>query len=148
MENNTFEIMPYNDAYKNQLFTIWEESVIASHHFLKASDFKEIKKLVLMIDFNEFQVYCIIYKNLIAGFIGIHKSKVEMLFIHPSYFHKGLGSKLLNFAKDKHFINEVDVNEQNQLTVNFYEKHGFKTYERSEKDDQGKLYPILKMKLA
>ncbi|RDV12574.1 GNAT family N-acetyltransferase [Pontibacter diazotrophicus] len=42
---------------------------------------------------------------------------------------------------------EVDVNEQNTKAVEFYQKLGFETYERTAQDDQGKDYPLLRMKL-
>jgi len=43
---------------------------------------------------------------------------------------------------------KVDVNEQNVGAVAFYENLGFATYERSDKDDQGNDYPILRMQLT
>ena len=42
---------------------------------------------------------------------------------------------------------QMDVNEQNTKAVEFYRKFGFETYERTEKDDEGKGYPLLRMKL-
>jgi len=70
-----------------------------------------------------------------------------MLFLDPDYIGKNLGRKLMNFAFENHTIEFVDVNEQNVNAVKFYEKFGFETFERTEKDDMGMNYPILKMKL-
>ncbi|WP_435655920.1 hypothetical protein [Brucella pituitosa] len=39
----------------------------------------------------------------------------------------------------------VDVNEQNTQGVGFYKHMGFGQVGRSELDDQGKAYPILKL---
>lgn len=41
----------------------------------------------------------------------------------------------------------VTVNEQNPQAVGFYEHMGFKTYKRTECDEEGKPYPILYMKI-
>lgn len=39
------------------------------------------------------------------------------------------------------------VNEQNLKAIQFYKKYGFETFERTDKDDQGRHYPLLRMKL-
>lgn len=39
------------------------------------------------------------------------------------------------------------VNEQNLKAVQFYKKYGVETFERTDKDDQGRHYPLLRMKL-
>ena len=44
------------------------------------------------------------------------------------------------------YADKVDVNEQNTGVVAFYKKLGFETYERTEKDDRGKDYPLLRMR--
>lgn len=41
----------------------------------------------------------------------------------------------------------VDVNEQNPKARNFYRHLGFREYERTEYDEQGRPFPIIKMKL-
>lgn len=142
-----FEIVKYFDQYREQLLNVWERSVLATHHFLSATDFQEIKALVATINFNEFDVYCILDQNQVAGFIGTSNDKVEMLFLAPKYIGKGLGRKLLHFAIHDLKARRVDVNEQNTKAVAFYSGYGFKTYERTDKDDQGKNYPLLRMKL-
>ncbi len=53
----------------------------------------------------------------------------------------------MDFALLELKADKVDVNEQNTNAVKFYEKLEFKTYERTEKDAQGKEYPLLRMKL-
>jgi putative acetyltransferase len=148
MSNQNFKIEPYTDNDKEEIINVWEKSVLATHHFLDPIDFREIKTLVQKINFNDFEVYCLKQNNQIAGFIGVAKRKIDMLFILPEYTGKGLGRKLTEFALSELNANKVDVNEQNENAVKFYEKLGFKTYERTDKDDQGKDYPLLRMKLA
>lgn len=70
-----------------------------------------------------------------------------MLFLHPAFFGQRLGVKLLSFAVDQLNANKLDVNEQNSKAVNFYQQFGFEIYERTEKDEQGRDYPLLRMKL-
>lgn len=145
--NSNFEIVKYSDEYREQLLDVWEKSVLATHDFLSSTDFQSIKEIVYTIDFNAFDVYCLSDNGKVIGFLGAANQKVEMLFLSPLYFGKGLGKKLMEFAINKLNVNKVDVNEQNTKTVIFYNKIGFVTIERTEKDDQGKNYPLLRMEL-
>lgn len=148
MHTVNFEIIKYSDTYKQQVLTVWEKSVLATHDFLTPIDFKEIKELVNTINFNDFQVFCLVKGKIISGFIAVADKKVEMLFLDPEYFGQGLGQKLLNFAVKELNADKVDVNEQNTRALKFYQKFGFEIFERTDKDDQGRNYPLLRMKLV
>ena len=147
MQSGRFEIKPYDQKYKQQILTVWERSVLATHDFLTQADFSEIKELVQTINFDHFQVYCLAEDDLIIGFIGVADKKIEMLFLDPTYFGQGLGKILMDFALRELAADKVDVNEQNIKAVTFYKKAGFEILERTEKDDQGRDYPLLRMKL-
>lgn len=77
----------------------------------------------------------------IAGFMGIQKERLEMLFLSPKERGKGIGRQL------KYGIREVTVNEQNPQAVGFYEHLGFLTYKRTDQDEEGNPYPLLYMKI-
>lgn len=145
---STFSIEKYHLNYKNQLLAVWEKSVLATHHFLSQEDFVFIKSLLHGMDFEMLNVYCLLDQQKLIGFIGIDEKKIEMLFLDPDYIGKGLGKQLMEFALSAHGATFVDVNEQNPNAVAFYQKFGFTTFERTEKDDLGKDYPLLRMKLA
>lgn len=148
MNTKEYTILPYSDKFKKQVLDVWERSVLATHNFLSAEDFAEIKALVWTIDFKAFPVFCLIQQDKVHGFIGIADAKIEMLFLDPNDIGFGLGKQLMTFALNEIKAIKVDVNEQNIQAVNFYKKFGFETYERTDKDDQGKDYPLLRMKLA
>ncbi|TDX86256.1 GNAT family N-acetyltransferase [Epilithonimonas xixisoli] len=143
----SFKIIEYKDSHKNGILSVWEKSVKATHHFLLESDFEEYKKILQNFDFKDLDVFCLEEKGEIIGFIGIHSEKIEMLFLNPDYIGKGLGKQLTDFAFSNFDIQYVDVNKQNPKATKFYKKIGFETFDRKEKDDMGKPYPILKMKL-
>jgi putative acetyltransferase len=84
----------------------------------------------------------------IQGFIGILENKIEMLFVSPEYFGKGVGKALMDFAVKKIGVNEVCVNEQNVKAKEFYEHIGFRVVERMEKDEQGRAFALLRMKIG
>lgn len=104
--------------------------------------------MVSSINFNDFQVFCLTDEDLILGFIGVADKKIEMLFLDPRYFGQGLGQKLLNFAVKELDADKLDVNEQNTTALRFYQKSGFEVFERTDKDDQGRNYPLLRLKLV
>lgn len=147
MRTLDFEIIEYSNTYKEQVLTVWEKSVLATHDFLNQEDFIEIKSLVHSMDFNNLQVFCLINENTVLGFVGVAEKKVEMLFIDPSCIGEGLGKKLLNFAILELNANLVDVNEQNTNAFKFYQKFGFEVYEKTDRDEQGREYPLLRMRL-
>lgn len=147
MQTDNLRIKPYNDIDRAQVLTIWRKSVLATHDFLTSSDFEEIKALVESINFNDLKVFCLTSENIVIGFVGVADMKIEMLFLDPKYFGQGYGHKLLSFAVKDLNADKLDVNEQNVNALQFYQKFGFETFERTVKDDQGRNYPLLRMKL-
>lgn len=141
------EIIPYTEKLKPQLVAVWEKSVLVTHDFLSPVDFNEIKESVKGINFYDLQVYCLMSKNQVLGFVGVYENKVEMLFLDPQYMGQGHGYRLLTLAVKELNADKVDVNEQNTSALKFYQRFGFNTFERTDKDDQGRNYPLLRMKL-
>ncbi|MDR2809725.1 MAG: GNAT family N-acetyltransferase [Tannerellaceae bacterium] len=139
-------IHSYNEVYKEQIIAVWEKSVRTTHTFLAPADIAYYKKIIENMDFNAIRMFCLIDKNTVIGFIGLDKTKIEMLFLAPEHIGKGSGKKLIEFAFSNFSADKVDVNEQNANAVEFYKKFGFEIFERTEKDDFGKDYPILKMR--
>ncbi|RQM63333.1 GNAT family N-acetyltransferase [Aeromonas hydrophila] len=130
-----------------ELLNVWENSVRATHDFITEADIEFFKPIILEQAFPNVTLRCV--KNEIGsiiGFVGVHESKVEMLFISDSARGKGVGKVLLQYAIEQLGATKVDVNEQNPLAVGFYEHMGFKVYSRSPLDDMGKPFPILHMK--
>jgi len=131
------------DSLVLQLLSVWEKSVLATHHFLP----EEYR--IYLIPFVKEALYqiekllvCYSDKEPIA-FMGIDQRKIEMLFVSPSYFRNGIGKQLIQGAISNYEVEYVDVNEQNIEALNFYIHLGFKPYSRQELDDFGKPYPII-----
>ncbi|MEL7123767.1 MAG: GNAT family N-acetyltransferase [Bacteroidota bacterium] len=131
------------------VLNVWEASVRATHHFLKEEDIEYFKPLILDKYLDLVTLRCVRNEEgKILGFSGVAEQSLEMLFIHPDERGKGIGKALLDHAVQEFDVNKVDVNEDNPQAVGFYEKYGFKIYDRSERDGTGKPYPILHMKLS
>ena len=131
------------------LVDLWEASVRATHHFLTNSDIAYFRPLILneFLDAVELRVFRT-DDHKIAAFIGVANGNIEMLFVAPQHFGKGLGKALLLYAIQKMDADRVDVNEQNPRAVDFYQHNGFEVVGRSEQDSMGKPFPLLHMALS
>ena len=143
-----YEIKLRNPELIENLLIIWEESVRATHSFLSDAEIEQIKKYVpqvlsgvkhLIVAENE--------NDKVVAFMGIEDGRLEMLFISPEERGKGIGKGLLQYGISEYGIREVTVNEQNPQAIGFYEHLGFKTYKRTDYDEEGNPYPLLYMKL-
>ena len=82
--------------------------------------------------------------NETSGFAG---DNIEMLFVAPAHIGRGVGRGLLSWAKSVHGCRRIDVNEQNAHALAVYQHWGFRVCGRSETDDQGNPFPVLRMEL-
>lgn len=125
---------------------IWERSVIATHDFLKESDRIQLKKEIPTY-FPYVEAYLCFAGNDIIGFSGTHDLNLEMLFLDPKYFKQGYGTEILQTLIQEYKVQYVDVNKDNPNALAFYLRNGFKKYDESSKDGQGRDYPIVHLKL-
>ncbi len=131
-----------------EVIEVWEASVRATHHFLKEEDIEYFKPLILKHYLKAVELRAVRDEGgKIIGFLGVAEQNIEMLFLHPDAFGKGIGKMLLQYAIREFGANQVDVNEDNPGAVGFYQHLGFKVVRRSELDHSGKPYPILHMEL-
>ncbi|MDR2224198.1 MAG: GNAT family N-acetyltransferase [Flavobacteriaceae bacterium] len=140
-------IVKIEERDKHRLLEIWESAVRHTHDFLAEQDFLYFKEHMPLY-FGYVQLWGYRDENgELMGFVGISDDMVEMLFIHQDARGKGIGKQLLKYVVENYDIKKVDVNEQNQQAVGFYIHMGFITQSKSEKDSQGKDYPLLHMVL-
>ena len=131
-----------------QLLEVWERSVRATHLFLSADETAEIKPYVPQA-LRAVPHLIVAWRadGAPAGFMGIGGQKLKMLFLAPEERGRGLSRALVQYGMEHYGIREVTINEQNLQARGFYARMGFRAYERLDHDEQGKPYPILKMRL-
>lgn len=142
-----YEVQVRTPQLLTNLLNIWEKSVRATHLFLPDAEINRIKAYVpqalsgvehLLIAEDEF--------GKVIAFMGTENNRLEMLFLSAAERGKGIGSQLLQYGIQNYGIQEVTVNEQNPQAIGFYEHLGFKTYKRTDYDEEGNPYPLLYMK--
>jgi putative acetyltransferase len=77
----------------------------------------------------------------------VEGDEVGALFIHPDWRGQGIGRHLFTYAVETLGATKVDVNEQNDQAVGFYQRMGFEVVGRSEDDGLGQPFPLLHMRL-
>lgn len=110
-----YEVSNRPTALIEQLTTVWEASVRATHLFLSNDEILAIKEYVP-------EALTAVPHLIIAeddpqqpiAFMGIDEQTVEMLFIAPVMRGHGLGKQLIQYGIDTYEINHVAVNEQNR----------------------------------
>lgn len=130
------------------LTAVWEHSVRATHHFLSESEILRIRAYVPQAVGGVAQLVAAENQSgEPVGFMGVENGRLEMLFLAPEARGCGLGGRLLRCGIEQYGVWEVTVNEQNPQAVDFYAHFGFRTYRRTERDEEGGPYPLLYMRL-
>ena len=125
---------------------VWERSVRETHTFLSEAEIAEIKPFVPQALAGVETLVIAEKDNAPVGFMGVQDGRLEMLFLDPGVRGQGLGRQLLEHGIARLGVTELTVNEQNPQAVGFYEHLGFKTYRRTEIDEEGRPYPLLYMR--
>ena len=140
-------IIPYDSSMLPEMLKIWQDSVRASHFFLKDSDIVEIQEEVKAAFSSLQNILVAKLNNDFAGFIGVSEKSIEMLFVASKFFNLGLGKRLILEAVNAFFTEQdeilLDCNEQNERGLTFYQKLGFKERGKSQKDSKGRDFAII-----
>jgi putative acetyltransferase len=132
-----------------RLLELWERSVRATHHFLEDSDIVALRPLVAEELESDAVDWWVLESATEApiGFLGFTSDTIEALFIDPDYHRQGGGKTLVAHAQGLSAgALAVDVNEQNEAALGFYEALGFSVVGRSLADAGGRPSPMLHMK--
>lgn len=136
-------IRPVLKSEQPIILELWLRSVTATHDFLTADDCRQLYQQLRDQWLDAVEIWVLEDSAQIVGFIGFDENRIEMLFIDPSFFGKGYGRQLIDFAKQRATELFLDVNEQNPNALAFYLKQGFEIIGRSETDSQGNPFPLL-----
>lgn len=133
------------------LLGVWERSVRATHHFLADHEVTALQPLVAAeLAGDQVDWWVLIRGEVSIGFLGVADGAIEALFIDADYRGSGGGQFLVAHAQSL-FVGRplaVDVNEQNEAALRFYESAGFSVVGRSALDAGGRPLPILHMRRA
>ena len=64
--------------------------------------------------------------GIVKGMIHMEEKEIAELYVDYFFWKEGIGSKLVEFAKEKFDSKSVWTLEKNKEAIRFYEAHGFK----------------------
>ena len=120
----------------NAVIRIWLEANLRAHDFIKASYWREhcadVRDAIAQA---EVRVY--VQEQRVLGFIGLHDTLIEGLFVQPDQCGMGIGKALLDAAKKENGHLMLHVYEKNQRALRFYSREGFRIQSRRVDSDTG-----------
>lgn len=125
------------------LVAVWRNAVEGSHDFVARADLAEIESRLLREYLPSVEITVATIDGVPVGFSGIVGDDVAMLFVAADHQGSGVGSALLAHARTGRTRLTLDVNEPNEPAVAFYRRQGFRVVGRSERDGEGRPYPLL-----
>ena len=64
--------------------------------------------------------------GIVKGMIHLEGKEIAELYVDFFFWKEGIGSRLVEFAKEKYDVRSVWTLEKNEDAIRFYEAHGFK----------------------
>lgn len=127
-------IRKFIDGDINDVMDIWLDSNIFAHSFISEDYWRKNFEFVKQA-LPKAQVYVYEENGEICGFIGMSDDYVEGIFVRTDKRGAGIGTKLLETAKE--IKNEIflGVYCKNKSAVNFYKNQGFVIVDENTDND-------------
>ncbi len=121
----------------DDVMNIWITENIKTHSFIPNEYWKNNFEYVKNILPNA-EIYVYVEDNIILGFIGLNDNYIEGIFVDSNYQDKGIGTALLNKAKEIKQQLTLNVYKKNSKAIKFYQKNGFEITEENidEENDE------------
>ncbi|WP_232296134.1 acetyltransferase [Terriglobus sp. TAA 43] len=146
LQQRTIRRSTKNDV--DRVLEIWRDAVDATHDFLSQEDRVAIEAEVVSF-LPDAPLWVVVDEhNKPLGWMLLDEDRMEALFIDPVSRGEGVGRALVQHALSLRSPIFTDVNEQNLQAVGFYEHLGFVPIGRSERDGQGRVYPLIHLRSA
>lgn len=108
----------------NDVMQIWENENVKSHKFIQEKYWKNNYNYVKEA-LPKAEIYVYIFGERIVDFIGLNKNYIEGIFVDENNQGKGIGTSLLNKAKENRNCLKLSVYKKNTNAISFYKKNGF-----------------------
>jgi ribosomal protein S18 acetylase RimI-like enzyme len=123
-------IREFNSSDEARTAEIWLKSGLEEYTYLpqfqalnEEKAFKVFHKIITL----ENDIWVEENESCIQGFIALQGSYIDRLYIHPESQRQGVGTALIQFAKERNPAGlELRTHQQNKRACDFYEKLGFK----------------------
>lgn len=131
-------IRKFQEFDLKKVMRIWYDGNVEAHDFIDRDywdqNFGYVKRLL-----PKAEVYVYEIDGYVAGFIGVSDGYVEGLFVEREYRGAGIGTKLMEYIKEKYDYFTLHVFENNYGAVTFYENRGLLIKEEGVHEDLGEV---------
>lgn len=131
-------IRKFNDFDLKRVMRIWYDGNLEAHDFINKEywdrNFGYVKRAL-----PEAEVYVYEINGFVAGFVGVDEGYIAGLFVDREYRGMGIGTKLMDYIKEKYDFLTLHVFENNYGAVTFYENRGLLKKEESVNEDLGEV---------
>lgn len=129
-------IRKFQETDTRQIMEIWLKGNEEAHPFIPKeywhSNFSMVQEQLLQAE-----IYVCETEGTIQGFIGMTGEYIAGIFVDSASRCLGIGTQLLEYAKELHSALTLSVYEKNTRAAAFYLRKGFSILERSEDKDTG-----------
>lgn len=131
-------IRKFQDFDLKRVMRIWYDGNLEAHDFINKEywdrNFGYVKRAL-----PEAEVYVYEINGFVAGFIGVDEGYIAGLFVDKEYRGMGIGTKLMEYIKERYDFFTLHVFENNYGAVTFYENRGLLKKEESINEDLGEV---------
>ncbi|MDJ0665221.1 MAG: GNAT family N-acetyltransferase [Acidimicrobiia bacterium] len=138
-------IREYSVADVEAIIDVWYRASVEAHSFLPDEFFAAEGKLLQDRWLPEAETNVCVVNGAIVGFLSLVGNEVGGLFVDPDHQRRGIGSALMDGARDVRPFLELSVFEENRNGLAFYTAYGFEIVARRTNEETGR--PELRLRL-
>ncbi len=142
----TQSIQQYKEADLNGVLSSWENASKIAHPFLSDEFMDKERDNIPNMYLPNADTWVADVNGTVVGFIALIGNEVGAIFVEPEFQDVGIGSALMNKARELHGNLEVDVFEANSIGRKFYSGYGFEPLLEKVHEETGN--KVLRLKLT
>lgn len=131
-------IRKFQEFDLKKVLRLWYEGNLEAHDFIDKEywdrNLSYVKRVI-----PEVEVYVYEINGQVVGFVGIDEGYIAGLFVDKEFRGCGVGSKLMDYVKERYDFFTLHVFENNYGAVTFYENRGLLKKEESVHEDLGEI---------
>lgn len=133
-------------ADHDRIMGVWREASHVGHPFLSEQDLDAQERVTRREHLPRADIVVAELDGAVVGFIATLGISVGGLFVAPGAQRLGLGRRLVEHAQARNTSLELAVYEANLSARAFYASLGFGAVGRSDRDDDGRPFSVLKLR--
>lgn len=119
-------IRQFVEADMDAVLDIWLKASIKAHDFVKPGFWESKVSDMRYIYLPESETYVYEDTGIVKGFFSLHQDVLAAIFVSPEHQGESIGRMLIDAAKALRENLLLEVFKENERTIRFYERNGFR----------------------